>query len=183
MATSIAEIDANKIQAVLDGVDHVASVMERKWGSGRLRLLVDHDTRARFDRQMAKWNDTVWPVGKKPDARAVEETGNAMIRGWQALDRLAIEAGHEPLPPQVMETTLDDGTVLAVVNSQADAWLVPRDGRRIVVWTLAEVARVASSNDLINRIKTTFEGSTVTAVRDPTAGGQFDFDIGDQIPF
>ena len=37
------------LRAALDGVDAVATAMERKWGVGRLRLLVSDDLRARFD--------------------------------------------------------------------------------------------------------------------------------------
>jgi hypothetical protein len=42
------------IRAALDGVDAVATAMERKWGVGRLRLLVGDDLRARFDAQRAR---------------------------------------------------------------------------------------------------------------------------------
>ena len=48
------------IQAVIDGVDHVALEMERKWGVGRLRLLVDVDLRVAFDRQLEKFNAAIW---------------------------------------------------------------------------------------------------------------------------
>ena len=42
------------IRAILDGLDPVAHEMERKWGVGRLRLLVDDSLRARFDAQSDK---------------------------------------------------------------------------------------------------------------------------------
>ena len=42
------------IRAILDGLDPVAHAMERKWGVGRLRLLVGDSLRARFDAQSDK---------------------------------------------------------------------------------------------------------------------------------
>ena len=42
------------IRAILDGLDHVAVEMERKWGVGRLRLLVSDLLRAKFDAQKDK---------------------------------------------------------------------------------------------------------------------------------
>ena len=41
-------------KAILDGLDETARQMERKWGVGRLRLLVDDALRAKFDAQKAK---------------------------------------------------------------------------------------------------------------------------------
>jgi hypothetical protein len=38
-------------QAILDGLDETARQMERKWGVGRLRLLVDDALRGKFDAQ------------------------------------------------------------------------------------------------------------------------------------
>jgi hypothetical protein len=43
-------------QAVVDGVDHRTRELDRKWGIGRLRLLVDDELRARFDRQHQLFN-------------------------------------------------------------------------------------------------------------------------------
>ena len=46
--------DFDRMKAAVDGVDHFACTMEKKWGVGRLRLLVDDDLRCRFDRQHEK---------------------------------------------------------------------------------------------------------------------------------
>ena len=42
------------IRAIIDGLDQVAVEMERKWGVGRLRLLVSDLLRAKFDAQKDK---------------------------------------------------------------------------------------------------------------------------------
>ena len=42
---------AYRIQAMIDGLDQVATAMELTWGIDRLRLLVPDALRARFDQQ------------------------------------------------------------------------------------------------------------------------------------
>jgi hypothetical protein len=51
------------IRAILDGLDHVAAGMERKWGLGRLRLLVSDLLRAKFDAQKDKLDAA---IGRQP---------------------------------------------------------------------------------------------------------------------
>lgn len=172
----------DRIQSVIAGVDAVAWEMELKWGVGRLRLLVSTDLRERFDRQLRRWSESVWPVnGDQPDVDLVEQTGEATKRGWQALDQAAIDAGHKPLEPDVWETALPDGRVLAVVRSQAEAHKVAHERRGIVIYTLEEVARLAMANDLVSRIKSEFPTAEVVGVRDPTAM-QMDWERGDELP-
>jgi len=43
--------EAYRIQAMVDGLAQVAVAMERKWGVGRLRLIVSDFLRAKFDEQ------------------------------------------------------------------------------------------------------------------------------------
>lgn len=180
MATSIRQLDADRCQAIIDGVDTVASAMERKWGCGRLRLLAGMDLREKFDRQCRTWSQTIWPETGPPDPREVERIGNATIRGWQAIERDAINAGHKPTKPTIIETVMPDGSVLAIVPDVADASLVPHDGRALAVWTAAEVARVLATHSVVHAVKTQFPGAKVTAVRDPTANHH---GLDDEIPF
>ena len=46
---------ATAIQGLVQSVDALTDEMERKWGVGRLRMLVPDDLRERFDRQWQKW--------------------------------------------------------------------------------------------------------------------------------
>ena len=66
----------------------------------------------------------------------------AMRRAWAALEAGATEAGHAPLAPEVWETRMPDGTVLAVVRTQQEAHALARDSHERKVWTLDEVGRV-----------------------------------------
>ena len=45
---------ATAIQGLVQSVDALTDAMERRWGVGRLRLLVPDDLRERFDRQWRK---------------------------------------------------------------------------------------------------------------------------------
>jgi hypothetical protein len=86
------------------------------------------------------------------------------------MDAEATSAGHEPLSPVLWETPLSDGGVLVIVRTNAESIAVQRaglgagsgpvevddrlppdlalavraihEGRRLEVWTLAEVARL-----------------------------------------
>ena len=81
------------IRAIIDGLDQVAIEMERKWGVGRLRLLVSDLLRAKFDAQKDKL-DAAIATNREQYIRAQAE---GMKRAWAALDKAASEAGHPPL--------------------------------------------------------------------------------------
>ena len=177
MPTSIAAWERLKVKSIIDGVDHVAHAMEQKWGVGRLRLLVDDDMRARFDRQQVWWSQAVWPPdASEPNLREVERIGEATKRGWLALDQAATASGQQPIDPNVWEVGLPDGRVLAIVKTNAEAHHVAKGDRELVVWSLEEVARIVDGASIVNAVKTTFPGATVTAVRDPTASPPIDPD-------
>ena len=162
------------IQAMIDGVDIDVVEMERKWGVGRLRLLVSDDLRARFDRQAEKFNRAVWDA----DVGDVRKHGNGMHRAWLALDEAATEVGAKPLDPVVWETRIGD-RVLAIVRTTAEAHAITGDGRAREVWTMEEIARVlVGSSQQIGEAKKVFPGCEVVDVRPPP----FDEVTGDDLP-
>lgn len=148
---------ADRITALIDGVDHTANQMEAKWGRGRLRLLVGADLREKFDRQRSAWNGAVWAS----DLAAVELHAARMQKAWAVLDKAAADAGEAPLSPLVWETTLPDGRVLAIVRDNADASAVVPTGRYVAVWTLDEIARVLDRHQIVRQALDTFPGATV----------------------
>ncbi len=153
--------DTLAIQAVIDGVDHVAAEMEKEWGVGRLRLLVDDDMRERFDRQAALLNEAVFTN----DAKAVRRHGEGMRKAWQALGKYASDCRFCRIDPFAWEVNGPDG-VIAVVRTNPEAHAVVREGRAVEVWTLDEVARViASHRDTIGEAKRVFPGAEVVDVR------------------
>lgn len=136
--------DANtyaKGNSLISDVDLLAVEMERKWGIGRLRLLIPTDLRAKFDSQRHKFN-TALDSGTLEDLRQECER---MQRAYRAADKAATEAGARSLPEQ-WEVKLKDGTLAIIVrgdNEEALANGRAEDiaaGRQASVWTLEEIA-------------------------------------------
>lgn len=173
------------LKAHIDGVDHLAQRMEAKWGVGRLPLLVSAETRAKFYKQGERMYEALEACYSAKvitrdllDAAASRTAG--MERAWAALDKQATEAGEKPIDPEVWETVLSDGSLVAVVQTNADASKILRDGRLKNVWTLEEVARaIEAFPDVIRSIKETFEGATVEVVKEKRFRGL----RSDEIPF
>ena len=127
------------IRAVLDGLDHAAAEMERKWGAGRLRLLVSDLLRAKFDAQKDKL-DAAIATNREQYIRAQAE---GMKRAWSALDKAASEAGHRPLYADVWECVLpSSGEVVGIVRTEAEAHHVCR---QMQVFSLEEIGRLIPS--------------------------------------
>lgn len=153
------EYDA--IQAVLDGVDELARQMERKWGVGRLELLVDDELREKFRRQQRRFDDAL----QERDVYKVRQAGAAMRRGWEALDRAAATAGAKQLDPSIWEIQMPDGRVAGFCRDNTDAYAATWSGRYIDVWTIEEIARIIEKFPEIALAKQTFPGATVVNVK------------------
>jgi len=156
------EYDQSEIQSALDGLDDLAATLERKWGIGRLRLLVGDELRARFDRQATVLDKFLWDDAQ-PVAEVIAKI-HAMRRGWSALDAAAAEAGAIPRPPAVMECPLPDGGVIAIVDD-AHAGDLPPDGRCIAVYSAAEIGRMVAAAKSILKVKQELPGTVVEQIR------------------
>ncbi len=154
--------DRSEIKSALDGLDHMAGEMERKWGIGRLRLLVSGDLRAKFDRQADRVDKVLWADdGICGEILAVL---GAMKRAWAALDQAATAAGAPVIPAAFLECPLPDGGVVAIVAEHSGGEL-PADGRRVTVYSTAEIGRmIAAAADLLT-VKREFPGAVVEQVR------------------
>ena len=148
-------------KAHIDGVDAVAIAMEARWGAGRLRLLVPPELRERFDKQRFKFNAAIW----HGDMEDVKREASRMITAWQVLARAAEAAGAPILSPEVWEVALADGSVVALVRSPEDAHAVVADGRRVMVYTLAELAIMLEQYQEVTKVKITFPGAEVVQIR------------------
>lgn len=148
-------------QEAIDDASMAAIEMERKWGRGRLRLLVEADLREKFDRQRYLFSQAVWTGGLAD----VQREAKRMVSAWRALDRRATEAGRQTLPATVWEVTLADGTVAAIVKEPELAYQVA-DGRRAHVYTLAEIARLIDGFPLLAKVKEAFPGAEVERIGD-----------------
>ena len=164
-----------RIQAMVEGLDQAALAMERKWGVGRLRLLVSDLLRARFDDQKGRLDQAI--AGNHEGYVRIHADG--MRRAWEALDRSAREAGEVPLAPEVWECVLPDtGEIVSLVRTEAEAHHVAREG---LVFTVAEIATlIAGLGDAVREAKKQFPGASVTAIRRKPAA---DWARGDDVPF
>lgn len=177
--------DTLTLKAHIDGVDHIAQHMEAKWGKGRLPLLVSAETRAKFYKQGQRMREALEAcygaqIMTRDMLADVASRTAGMERAWAALDKQATEAGEKPIDTEVWETVLSDGSLVAIVQTNADAGKVLADGRLKNVWTLEEVARaIEAFPDVIRSIKEAFEGATVEAVKEKRFQGL----RSDPIPF
>lgn len=168
--------DLQLAQAILDGVDAAVSTAERTWGVGRLRLLVDDDLRARWDRQWRAWCRAC----EAYDLAAIRDQGAAVRRAIGVLEAAATAAGHRPLRPDVWEVGYE-GRAIAVCRTSAEAGVVARERRDLEVWTVQELVRVAlSGRAAVSAAKQHFPGSEVLALRSPAPS--VDWQHGDELP-
>jgi hypothetical protein len=153
-------------------VDATVAAMERKWGIGRLRLLVSEATRARFDQAQEMWSAACTAAAQPPHPAPVidrlKEVASMMQRAWAALDAEAVQGGAAVLIPEWWEVPSEDPSspVLCVTRTllEANALVAQAkaEGRKVEVWALDEVARVIRANGLISAIKAGFPGATVS---------------------
>lgn len=144
----------------VEDADAAAIEMERKWGRGRLRLLVDADLREKFDRQRYLLNQAL-NHGELEDVR--REAGR-MAMAWRALDKRAEAAGKKILPPTVWEVALADGSVAAIVRETELAQDVIAEGRNVRVYTLEEIGELISGFPALAKAKEVFPGATVQRI-------------------
>lgn len=178
--------DAATLQAYITGVDGAARAAETKWGMDRLPMLVSDDLRAKFNRQVVRWqtaiaeafNAAFLTVDQIADCASKSA---AMQRAWAALDAAATEAGERPVAPWVWEATLKDGQVVAVVQTNAEVAKVIAGGRHLVVYTMGEIANLLDAlPELIKTAKEVFPGTTVLT---PRRSDRSWVESGDPIPF
>jgi len=148
-------------QEHVDEMDLTVIAMEQKYGVGRLRLLVPIELREKFDRQRYLTNQAIW-FG---DLEAVKRETARMVKAYQALDQAATAAGKTGISPDVWEVVLPDGSVAAIVKTNAEAFAVSREGRLAKVYTLDEIGRLIYGFPDIAKAKELWPGAEVTAVR------------------
>jgi hypothetical protein len=162
------------IGAILDGLDEIATTMERTWGVGRLRRLVGDDLRAKFDAQKDKLDAAI----VTNQLHYIRAQADGMRRAWTALDKAANEAGHRPLSPEVWECILPgSGEVVAIVRSEAEAHHVCRDVRAFAIAEIGHLIEVLGPTVL--EAKRVFPGEKLGAIRTSAVKEV----PGDEIPF
>jgi hypothetical protein len=169
---SISPEDAAKLSGFFEAADAVRLDAERKWGMGRLEILcgmIDPPLLARFRGQQARWRAALEGCWKSDyltgDTLAqVEQKTGAMQRAWTALDVVAEAAGHRPIAPWVWEIRLKDGSVAALVQTDAEASKVITEGRHLHVYTALEIGHLIDAIPAaLQQAKTEFPGAKLQA--------------------
>lgn len=143
----------------INAVDELQNSLNAKWGRGRLRLLANPELRAKYDRQCELYNSAVW-YGTIDDLRSQTDR---MQKALRALERSAVEAGHQDSQPPFWSVKLSDGRTLHMVREMRDTWALPPGD---VIWSLEEVARLIEAQDAITTaLKGTFKGAEIIKVQ------------------
>lgn len=133
--------DHDIIDGALKPYDKLVSDLETKWGYDRLPQLVSPETAAKFQTAKAKMDAAI--AYEKNPQEAVNKIG-VMMRGWQALEKEAMQNGHRPFPPDVWVACVDaehgkPALEIAIVKTSADASL---NKNNITTYSLVEIARI-----------------------------------------
>lgn len=151
----------------LDAADFLGVEMDRYWGVGRLRLLVDGALREKFDRQRYLLAQARWE-GSLED---VKRESQRMVTAYRALDAAAKASAAPPVDDSVWEVGIPTGvlagTVLAVVKNDEAMAKVVAEGRNVIVMTLDEVARYIGQDRDLLEIKKTFPGAQIKRAEMP----------------
>lgn len=176
----VQSVSRQRIQSALWDYDRGVTTVEAIWGVDRLPYLVDDETRLKWWSAVERLNTAI----DEEDANQVKHRVGVCLRGLGRLEDLARAAGHKPNPPTWWETIMPDGRVLRVVREWPEGSMAiaatetAADGRKVVVWSMEEVARIVGSYGAANVVKDTWPGATVTKVRTVTEEA-----LDDEIPF
>lgn len=167
----------DQIHGALKPLDAVAAEMETRWGKGRLETLVSPETGAKFEAARAKLDVAI----HDKDVDLVVKRAGIMTRGWKALEKEAIERGHEAAPPELWYATAPDEygdkeMQIVIARDNSAATLAQTD---LPVYTITEIARIVRAWRArldVHAVKESFPGAEIVRIDD---NQEFD----DEIPF
>ena len=170
------------IASALEPLDKVAVETEAKWGIGVLERLVSPETAARCGSARKKLTEAL----NTDDWEEVAKRANVMIRGWRALEKEALAAGHVPNDlSQTWTMESDDGQKFVFVQHERDMGAAIKKFPDHTCWAMSEVIRVLAQHSLeaaaANRAKEVFPGATVVELRPPKS--KWNEIASDEIPF
>ena len=156
----------DSIYHALAALDQVVIRCEQKWGVDRLPKLVPPETASRFGSAKAKLDAAI----EVDDADEVARRASVLARGWEALDKEATAAGHEPSEVDAWIWRDENDQPHAFVRDTADALKYMQNHKNVVVWSMPEIVRTAAAfleeaGKLGEKVKTTFPGAAVVDIR------------------
>jgi hypothetical protein len=167
----------DQIHGALKPLDAVAADIELRWGTGRLETLVSPETAAKFEAARAKLDVAI----HQQDVDLVLKRAGVMTRGWQALEKEAITAGHKAAPPELWYATApeefgDQEFQIVIAKDNSAATLAETE---LPVYTVTEVARIVRAwraQHMVHAAKDAFPGAEIVRIDD---NQEFD----DEVPF
>lgn len=159
-ARKVSPGELDVVQEILWAVDRRSRELEDKWGVGRLPALVPLEWTERFLSQRRKFSAACQSL----DCHETRRHGEAMLRAFDKLEALAIEAGYQPCPPEQWEFEVD-GEAVILVKDIARLHQAETNGRRCMVWSLDEIANVIRAQKLVIEAKLEFQGAEVVMLR------------------
>ena len=171
-ATSVWVEQSEAVSEALRPLDRIAVDMEGKWGVGRLVRLVSPEMAARFGSAKDKLNEAI----RSNDGEAVANRAAVLIRGWQALDKAATDAGCEALPLRTVAVQ-HNGRAYVIAWDGADvhkAAKLSRTPENVVSVHELLVAYEALRNRL-DGVKQVFPGAELIKVSIPPGGDALPF--------
>ena len=157
----------DSIYHAIAALDEVAIRFEEKWGIDRLAKLVPPETASRFGSAKAKLDAAL----DLDDADEVARRASVLARGWEALDKEATAAGHQPEEVEAWLWRDEDGKPHAFVRDVADAVKYGKRHPGVVIWSMPEVVRTAAAfaeemGKLGTEAKAAFPGAEIVDIRD-----------------
>lgn len=153
---------ADLLRAELPQVDQAIRASEARWGVGRLETLVSPATLMAWKRGFGQWSEAVW----SGDLARVRDLGPKIMLALRVMGDEADARGHAPLAAETWEARCEDGRILVVTRTQAEAHAAvvaqQAAGREAVVFAMDELARLLPKFETMNAVKLTFPGSRVT---------------------
>lgn len=139
--------------------DEAFRASEAKWGIGRLERLVSRATLEAYRKGWLAYREAL--AGSIDD---LERIAPKMVRALHAMDAEATAAGHGPLEVTRWEAATNDGRVLVLVRTVAEAHAIAREPKadgapELVIWSMEEAARVLSAYGVVSDIKAAWPGA------------------------
>ncbi len=171
-ATLVLVEQSEAVTEALRPLDRIAVEMEGKWGVGRLQRLVTPEIAARFGSAKDKLNDAI----RANDGDEVAKRASVLIRGWQALDAAATEAGCEALPLRTVAVQ-HNGRAYVVAWDRSDVHKAAKLSRApenvLTVHELLIAYEALKSK--IDGVKQAFPGAELTKISIPPGGDALPF--------
>jgi hypothetical protein len=171
--------DASQQEVAVDHAvapfDRMAIEMDRKWGADKLVEKVSPQTAAKYGSAIAKLNAAI----AADDPAEVAARAAVCIRGLQAMDREATEAGFQPVPDGYWLYNLD-GEDMIFAQDNRDWRAIQDKHPGVRIWSCREIAlALRHYGESVTAAKDAFPAANVVSIRRT----DWKKELEDEIPF